>query len=57
MEAIQVGLRLVKSTKSTHVYDAIVVQGKPPAVRTLYIEKWALTEPPPAAITIVIALA
>ncbi len=50
-----VSLKHEKSTKGTHVYASKPGEGKPPAVKTLYVEKWALPEPPPTEITLTLA--
>lgn len=44
-----------KETKGTYVYNQEVdVTEEPPCVKTLYVEKWALTSNPPERISVTI---
>lgn len=55
MERIQVVLALAKETKGTYVYEEELGEGgKPPAIRTQYIQKWVLGANPPKKIRLTI---
>lgn len=43
---------LEKETKNTIRYSEKPDAGKPPAIGTLYIQKWALPDPTPQNITV-----
>jgi hypothetical protein len=43
---------LEKETKNTIRYAEITEDGKPPAVRTIYVQRWALGNPPPHKIRV-----
>jgi len=45
-EKIEQEMKLEKETKNTFRYAVVVQGGKPPAVRTIYIEKWAIPSHP-----------
>jgi hypothetical protein len=48
---IELGLTLGKSTKNKHVYNG---EGDSPVIPSVYIERSALSNPPPQTITITI---
>ena len=54
MDEISVKMEIEKETKNTIRYAAVVEDGKPPAVKTVYIEKWAVGERAPNYLTITI---
>ena len=43
-----------KETKGTFRYAEKAAGGQPPKINTLYIQKWALPDPPPERITVTI---
>ena len=43
-----------KVTKGTIRYAEVTEPGKPPVIKTLYIQKWALGDPVPREITVTI---
>jgi len=45
-EKIELLMELEKETKNTYRYAVVQEGGKPPAVRTVYIEKWAVPSHP-----------
>jgi hypothetical protein len=48
MEKLQVLLTLSRETKGTYVYEEELGEvGKPPVIKTQYIQKWALGSNPP----------
>lgn len=51
MEVKQV-MEYEKSTKNTYRYKAKT--DSPPAIRTLYIQKWALGNEPPTTLTVTV---
>ena len=51
---IKASFSLEKETKNTIRYTEKPEAGKPPAIGTIYIQKWALPEPTPASITVTI---
>ena len=58
MEAIEVTLALAKETKGTFVYEEeLGAGGKPPVIRTLYIQKWVLGSDPPKRIKVTVEAA
>ena len=55
MERIEVILVLGKETKGTYVYEEELGEGgKPPVVKTQYIQKWAVGSNPPQKIKLTI---
>ena len=42
---IKIKMKLKKSTPGTHVFEAETT-GAPPAVKTLYVAKWAMQQVP-----------
>lgn len=52
MEPVKFGFE--KVTKNTIRYAEQAEEGKPPAIGTIYIQKWALGTNPPAEITVTI---
>lgn len=52
MDKIEVILVIGKETKGTYVYEEQIVQGKPPVLKTQYIQKWVLGPTPPDKIRI-----
>jgi len=53
MERKEMVFRIEKETKNTIRYEE-VTNGMPPAVKNIYIQKWALGENPPEKIKVVI---
>ena len=51
---IKAGFELEKETKNTIRYAEKPEAGKPPAIGTIYIQKWALPEPTPKSITVTV---
>lgn len=55
MEKIQIIMTKSKETKGTYVYEEDVADGgKPPVLKTQYIQKWVLGSNPPAKIKVTI---
>ena len=54
MQKIEVILTLGKETKGTYVYEEETGEGKPPVLKTQYLQKWALGSNPPAKIKVTI---
>jgi len=54
MQKIEVILALGKETKGTYVYEEEPAEGKPPVLKTQYLQKWALGSNPPAKIKVTI---
>ena len=55
MEPIEVVLTLARETKGTYVYEEDLGDGgKPPVIRTQYVQKWALGSDPPKQIKLTI---
>ena len=53
MEKISVKMEKDKETKNTIRYT-VIADGKPPAVKTVYIEKWVLGKDVPGTLTVTI---
>ena len=53
MEKIVAEFEIEKETKNTIRYEEIT-EGRPPVIRTIYIQKWALGKNPPKKIKITI---
>ena len=51
---IKASFELEKETKNTIRYAEKPEAGKPPAIGTIYIQKWALPEPTPQRITLTV---
>ena len=55
MEKIEVILVKAKETKGTYVYEEELGEGgRPPALKTQYIQKWVLGKEPPEKIKVTI---
>ena len=55
MEKIEVILVMAKETKGTYVYEEeLGAGGKPPVLKTQYIQKWVLGSDPPDSIKVTI---
>jgi len=55
MEKIQVVLAKARETKGTYVYEQDLGEaGKPPMIRTQYIQKWVFGSNPPDKIRVTI---
>ena len=54
MEKIEIVLIKAKETKGTYVYEEELGEGKPPVLKTQYLQKWALGGKPPAKIKVTI---
>ena len=57
MKTLALTFALVKETKNTQKFEERAEEGTPPAVGTLYVQKWALGTPPPATLTVCIEAA
>ena len=51
---IKASFELEKETKNTIRYTEKPETGMPPAIGTIYIQKWALPEPTPQGITVTV---
>jgi len=51
---IKASFELEKETKNTIRYTEKPEAGKPPSIGTIYIQKWALPEPTPQSITVMV---
>ncbi len=49
---VEADFELEKETKNTVRYQEEVADGKPPIVRTIYVQKWTLPKPYPKRIHI-----
>lgn len=56
METIRITMELEKETKNTVRYSE-KAEGKPPAIGTLYIQKWATAPDAPKMITVTVEAA
>lgn len=56
MESQTLNFTLERETKNTIRY-AEDANGKPPAIGTLYLQKWMLGEKPPQKLTVTVAVA
>ena len=54
MKKTEVVMTLAKETKGTYVYEEALDAGRPPVLRTQYIQKWALGADPPKRIKVTI---
>ena len=54
MQKIEVILVKGKETKGTYVFEEEPGEGKPPVLKTQYIQKWALGSNPPERIKVTI---
>jgi len=54
MEKTEVIMTLAKETKGTYVYEETLDAGKPPVLRTQYVQKWVLGAEPPKKIKVTI---
>ena len=55
MDKIEVILTKAKETKGTYVYEEeLAAGGKPPVLKTQYIQKWVLGANPPEKIKVTI---
>ncbi len=54
MEKTEVIMTMAKETKGTFVYEEKLEAGKPPVLKTQYIQKWALGPKPPEKIKVTI---
>jgi len=54
MEKTEVVMTLAKETKGTYVYEETLEAGKPPVLKTQYIQKWVLGPEPPKTIKVTI---
>ncbi len=51
---LTIKFEIEKETKGTYRFKEVTEAGKPPAVGTLYIQKWALPSPVPQKITVTV---
>ncbi len=54
MEIIEVIMTMGKETKGTFVYEEKLEAGKPPVLKTQYVQKWVLGPEPPKQIKVTI---
>lgn len=55
MERIEVVMVLARETKGTYVYEEEPGEGgKPPAIKTQYIQKWAMGSNPPKKVKLTV---
>lgn len=54
MEKIEVIMTMAKETKGTFVYEEKLEAGKPPVLKTQYVQKWVLGPEPPKQIKVTI---
>ena len=54
LKPIEAVFRLERETKNTYRYEE-ETDGMPPAVRTLYLQKWAIGRNPPQKIKVTIS--
>lgn len=54
MDKIEIIMTLAKETKGTYVYEEAIVAGKPPVLKTQYIQKWVVGAEPPKKIKVTI---
>ena len=54
MKPIKATFRLERATKNTYRYEE-ETDGMPPAIRTLYIQKWAVGSNPPQKVTVTVS--
>jgi hypothetical protein len=54
MEKTEVVMTLAKETKGTYVYEETIVAGKPPVLKTQYLQKWVVGAEPPKKIKVII---
>jgi len=54
MEKTEVIMTLAKETKGTYVYEETLEGGKPPVLRTQYVQKWVMGTEPPKKIKVTI---
>lgn len=52
----EVTFTLERETKNTYRYQE-ELSGEPPAIGTLYVQKWVLGQPPPKRIRVILELA
>ena len=49
---MEVVLEFERATKNTYRYQEIIEAGKPPVIRTMYVQKWVLGNNPPQKIKV-----
>ena len=54
LKTIEAKFRLERETKNTYRYEE-ETDGMPPAIRTLYIQKWAVGQNPPQRIKVTVS--
>ena len=54
MEKTEIIMTLAKETKGTYVYEEELSAGKPPVLRTQYVQKWVFGAEPPKKIKVTI---
>ena len=54
MERTEVVMKLAKETKGTYVYEESLETGRPPVLKTQYVQKWVLGPKPPEKIKVTI---
>jgi len=55
MENVTLHFEIERETKNTVRYAEVAESGQPPRIGTLYVQKWALGEPPPQRLVVTIA--
>ncbi len=54
MQKTEVIMTLAKETKGTYVYEETIEAGKPPVLKTQYLQKWFVGSVPPERIRVTI---
>ena len=54
MEKTEVIMTMAKETKGTFVYEEKLEAGRPPVLKTQYVQKWVLGPEPPKQIKVTI---
>jgi len=54
MEKTEIIMTMAKETKGTFVYEEKLEAGKPPVLKTQYVQKWVLGPEPPKIIKVTI---
>ena len=54
MEKTEIIMTMAKETKGTFVYEEKLEAGRPPVLKTQYVQKWVLGPEPPEKIKVTI---
>ena len=55
METVTLQFEIERETKNTVRYAEVAESGQPPRIGMLYVQKWALGDPPPERLIVTIA--